>query len=470
MTAHIPSLWRRLGAAAIVLLVFCSGSCQTGQPTRARDVRTSFTPINADALQAELYRFAERFSSSVSGTASDIAWESRDRRIREWMLRWKTRTIPTMQTAIHTQDPRRGLHDAWIICVQLRMYFETMDPAVGLGEYQQQALQIMIQLEEDIVEIATKLIPPEEFPAAASDVHEYAGRHRIRRDFAADLFIGAEDAPSNAGLGSILAIPLSGVSEGATAIDRLASTARVFTIIMEDMPQYLRWHTEMVLMEIDSLPAVAETQANFDRLSRSIEAIAETTSTLPADIRQELDELVTTIDESQGNLQTTIGDARQTVLAAQQTVVDLDAALVNARGVVDSVNDATNGLTEAAVAWEATAVGMREFVEVIQAMSEEDDDPAADEEGGFDINDYAQAGREVYAATIELRGFLEDLESDELGGSLAARTESTMDSAVNQMDEMINKLTMRTLIVVAALIVGLTLYRIVVCRIVKVPA
>ncbi len=469
MTVHIPSLWRRLGAAIIVLLVFCSGSCETGQSSGTRDTQTSFTPISADELHSQLSRFGERFSSSVSATASDIAWASGDRRVREWMLRWRMRTIPTMQTTIRVQDPRTALLEAWIICVQLRMYFES-DATAALGEHQATALQTMIDLEEDIIEVATQLISPEEFADAETKVEEFAGRHPIRRDLATDLLAATDDAPSNAGLASILSIPIAGVSEGATAIDRLANTARVFTIIMEDMPQYLRWHSEMLLMEIDSLPAVAETQANFDRLSRGVEAIAETTSTLPADIRQELDELVTTIDESQGNLQTTVGEARQTVLAAQQTVADLDAALVNARGVVDSVNDATSGLTEAAVAWEATAVGMREFVEAIEAMSDDEGDPAADEEGGFDINDYADAGRDIYAATIELRGFLEDLESDELGSSLAARTESTMNSAVDQMDELINKMTVRALVVVAALIVGLMVYRIVVCRIVKVPA
>ncbi|MEE8153947.1 MAG: hypothetical protein V3T53_03185 [Phycisphaerales bacterium] len=417
----------------------------------------------AEQLRARLYGFSDHYTAQISATSSDIAWGTSDRQLRELMIRWKLRAIPPLQKAVYKGDPRVGLLDAWIICSQMKDFFSN-DPVIAdLGEYSSVAIECVENLERRIEGIAREFVPEDRFQEAVSEVDRFAMAYPIREGFAAGLITASdqEAAKRHPGLFSIVAIPLSGVSEGADAVDRLARMAGVFVEVIEDLPQYARWNAEMLMLEIDSIHAVREAQANFERLSRSVESISETAKTLPEDLRRETETALEAVDSRNENLRATLEEAR---IVAEQ----VDAAIGHGREVVDAANDAADNLTQTANAWQSAVEAAQVLVEFFQP-SEESPDPQ-DEGDSFDINEYTAAAERIKGAAVEIRMLFDDIESGKLSGTLAeigATSQSSIDHAGTQADVLVNHILRVGLVLIGVLIAGWFMMQVLLARLIR---
>lgn len=434
--------------AIAALWIIVAGGCGTSQTgsmpgTGTHRVETK----DADLLQRDLYAFADRFAAEVAGTASNITWQTKDRRVRELALQWKIQTIPSIRTIVFAQDPRVALFDAWVLCTQQEDYFLAGSTAQLFGEQQHLANEAAQRLELAIEEIARRYVPEDRFDDVHADVDTFAASNPLRKGFASQLIQASDVAASRrpAGIQSLLAIPVSGVSESATAIDRLARMAGIFSEVIEDMPQYVRWQAELLMLEIDSLESVATTRDNFQTFADSAESMAETARNLPGELREQFDQALDSADAKQENL-------RATVVEARQAIQDLDSAIERVSEVVTAADDTSVHLTETAQAWESTARVVKDLIDAVQP-----DEDTPDEEA-FDIHDYILVAERLESAATELHGLIDDVDSGKLSGTfkeLDATSRSSIDHAAVRADELLDHVTRIGLLMIVVLFVGL---------------
>jgi hypothetical protein len=447
----IESRSRRIAAAVLVAVVVVGGGCQDGQ--RATKSRTGaerlISDASADQLRLALIGFSDRFATKVSAAASDMAWQTDDRRLRELTLRWRMRTIPTMRQLVFLQDPRLALLDVWILTVQMSDYAEFSDPASSFGAFQDVAIDVCKTLEEYVAAIASEFVAEDHFEEAREAVEAFARANPIRRGFASEQLDAADRnaARRTSGLGDILTIPLSGVSESATALDRIASVAAVFTELIDDLPQYVRWQAELLLIELDSMSAVTQARDDFERLSASVATIAESTKSLPAELREQVSLALDDLDEKQEGLQT--------------TVRDLESAIAKATDLVVRTGEVSSEMTGTAQALESVVLALHALPE---AFKSENPDPLRRR---FDITDYTAAAEAIGVAVREMRSLTDDLEAGKLTGAFAGfddTSRTSIDHATGQMETLIDRLTFRGFLIVGVLLAGLFAYGMVFVR------
>ena len=191
--------------------------------------------VSAVVLRADLYAFADNLAASVAATADTIASQTTDRRIRELTVLWKLRVIPTVQRVVLIEDPRAGFLDVWAICVQARNRLQDNE---DLGENHHLAVESAVRLEQAIERIGARFLSPEQMIEAKEEIERFAEGYPISGKFASAMLRASQATKFGFGrLSGVLSVPVSGLSDSAAAVDRLAHVAGVFTEVVQDMPE-----------------------------------------------------------------------------------------------------------------------------------------------------------------------------------------------------------------------------------------
>ena len=212
----------RISLLSSIALSIVLAGCQM---TRRAAVKT--TPVHVKHLRSSLLFFSDRFSAVISATADDIASQTDDRIVREMTLRWKLRTIPSLQDVVLVEDPRDGFLDAWMICARQRIYLEEGGGKNAFGDNQRLAVEAARRLEAEIVEIGRALYSESDLTEARKEIAAFAEGYPMKGRFAGDLIRASQriTAESHPGLFGLISIPVSGVSEnGAGTTGRKSST------------------------------------------------------------------------------------------------------------------------------------------------------------------------------------------------------------------------------------------------------
>ena len=109
-----------------VIIAGCKSSSQSRRPTSIQ-MRSGdeWREVDPQRMTRDLQLFVSEFASEVSGTASEIASTTKDRRIREMTLMWRLKTIPIIEMAILIPDPRQTLVAMWLITAEQEGYLST---------------------------------------------------------------------------------------------------------------------------------------------------------------------------------------------------------------------------------------------------------------------------------------------------------------------------------------------------------
>jgi methyl-accepting chemotaxis protein len=252
-----------------------------------------------------------------------------------------------------------------------------------------------------------------------------------------DLQLSAAASPvdtgKSGGVGSILRSPvtgLEGVGGTPAALDRISGVAAAALQVLQNMPEFARWHLELMLLQIESMDSVVETRDNLERLTQTAESLAATADSLPQTLRTEVETL--------------LGESNESMQQLDATLVSAKAVTADIRATVDGANALMAGVQEL-----TAATGEQE--------------PSGDEVSR-DIADYTRAAEEARALTAELRGLVDDLNDGKLDGVIAEvnnASTATIDQASERAAALIDRLTWRLVIVVGALFGGLVVYRLI---------
>lgn len=446
----------------LVLLCFTILGCET-QPTadRVGPSAAGVTRITEAELQDELAEYADRFSGLITATANDIAANSPQRSIRKTTLLWKLKMVTPLQDVIFGADPQAAFLDAATLTVQMRKYLESpeSDGATLFADAQPQAVAVCLRLEDDIFRIGALFLNEQQLQTLRTEVEAFSDANPIRGTFSlsSGRATSTSEARSGGGLDWVTKIPMSpfraleGIDAGASAISDFNTTANQFSQIVEDLPQQTRWQIELLWYELEERESVASALQSFNTIAESSKSLALTTQNLPTEIREQLNLAFDDLETRQDTLHATMAEARETLTALDETVT-------SATTMIESLNEASAGITRAGEAWRKTIGAVNELTQAAGPK-----DPSV-ETPPFDIGEYTMAADRLTAAAGELRALLAETRDALKADEVSALSNTTLQDAERRGRSVTDHAAWRVLQLMAIAFVLLVFYRLIASR------
>jgi len=438
--------------AAVIVLTGCRGKQKSSAQAPAPVPQTALADLDVDtvALRTQLVLLADQTSARIAGTTTQIARITNDPRIQEQTILFKLRVIPVMYNLTNHPDARAAFLYSWMFSVRLLGYLTDGEGRALFGDEQPLIVKTAQDLLGDIVSLGYKYFPTAAMDEVRDDIDEIAAANPMGAAMGTQtVTLPANTTPQQRGaIDSILGAPvrgLEGVGSTPEAIQAVALTIENLMNLIKQMPQFVRWQTELLLLQSESQPAVLELREDVTRISKSIESVAQTVKTLPADLRRELD---------------------AALVEAQETIVALDTALAKAQSITADVKDATANI-------KATTDTVSTIIAAVVPPPSEQPAQAETEPGEpFDMKDVVKTSEQLHATAVELRAIVEDLQSGAAQDLLAyvdTASRATIDHAVAQTNTLLDQLTRRALYLIGAMLVALVIYRFIAVKLIRKP-
>ena len=435
---------------AVMVLAGCAGKQKSSAPAPlpVPDTALSSSDVDVVGLRTALVLLADQTGAQIAGTTSEIARRTADLRVREQTILFKLRAIPVMYSLANLPDARAAYLYSWIFATRLREYLTEGEGRALFGALQPLIVETADGLERTIVNLGYQYFPKAVIDKVRDDIQEIAAVNPVGAIIGTQIVTLPEDttAQQRGAIDSILGAPirsLEGVGSTPEAIIAMTQTIENLLYLVKQMPQFIRWQTELLLLQAESQPAVVELREDVTRISRSVESVAQTVATLPADVRTELDAV--------------LAEARETIAA-------LDSALTKAQTITADVNEATANI-------KATTDMVNTIVAAVVPPPSERSAPAETDPGEpFDMKDVVKTTEQLHAMTVELRAIVENLESGAAQDLLAyvdTASRATIDHAVAQTNTIVDRLTVRVFYLIGALLVVLVTYRFIAVRLIR---
>lgn len=386
-------LWASAG------LVGCQ-STGTGASARSGPKGAGISGADPLALREDLSNFGDYYSAMMAGTCSQIAADTKDRRIRELALLYKIRTIPRMRALLIGQDPREALLRAWVVVAQTRYQVTKGSMKTVFGAEQVYAQDTAQKLEDAIVELAYRHFPREAVDSTRAEIDEFAESTPLGAEMMATDDIELLEAKNPGPLGILLVPlkPLSGVSDTAESLAQLAVVAQSATQVAKEMPQVIRWQTEALLLELDDMDTTQTVRKELTRLGDSFDELSKSADALPTKLRQELEAFLEKSQKSNDQLAASLREAR--------AVTDgLNEAMAGAQRVSESVRETSATASKTAEAWQATADSATKTLDAIRSLQGE----GAGEGKGMSLEELSALAEQVQTAVEAARQLLTDM-------------------------------------------------------------
>ncbi len=415
-------------------------------------VETALTSSAVDTvgLRTQLVLLADQTGARIAGTTSQIARLTTDPRVREQTILFKLRAIPVLYNLTNHPDPRAAFLYSWMFSVRMLGYLTEGEGKTLFGDEQPLIVTTAQLLVRDIVALGYRYFPKAAMDEVRDDIDEIAVANPVGAIIGAQTMNLPPDTTQQqrGAIDSILGAPvrgLEGVGSTPEAIQAVSLTIENLMNLIRQMPQFVRWQTELLLLQAESQPAMVELREDVTRISQSVESVAQTVATLPADIRAELN--------------AALAEARETIAA-------LDSTLTKAQTITADVKEATANI-------KATTDTVNTIVAAVVPPPAERPPPAETDPGEpFDMKDVVKTTEQLHATTVELRAIVEDLESGAARDLLAyvdTASRATIDHAVAQTHTIVDRLTLRVFYLIGALLVVLVTYRFIAVKLIRAP-
>ena len=438
-----------MALAGATALAGCAGK-KTAQMPLPETALTS-SAVDTVGLRTQLLLLADQTGARIAGTTSEIARLTTDPRVREQTILFKLRAIPVMYNLANHADTRAAFLYSWMFSVRMLDYLTEGGGKTLFGDQQPLIVKTAADLVQDIVGLGYRYFPKAVMDEVRDDIDEIAVGNPM------GMIIGAQTVQlppdttqqQRGAIDSILGAPvrgLEGVGGTPEAIQAVSLTIESLMILIRQMPQFVRWQTELLLLQTESQPAMVVLREAVTRISKSVESVAQTVATLPADVRRELD--------------AALAEARETITA-------LDSTLTKAHAITADIKEATANI-------KATTDTVSTIVAAVVPPPSERSAPV--ETGPaepFDMKDVVRTTEQLHATTVELRAIVEDLQSGAAQDLLAyvdTASRATIDHAVAQTNTIVDRLTLRVFYLIGALLVVLVTYRFIAVKLIRQPA
>jgi hypothetical protein len=307
-----------LGRAVLILAITAPLACQRPKATPLSERFESVSEeAREDVLAVRLRELAVEFAARVEETADDIIEATDDEAMRRNALLWKMNAIPASRLALLRIEAVVGFINGWILCEQMRVYFETGPGRDLFGEHQAMAIATGRRLEDRIVDVAASIARDE------TVLEEWKGRVAgwAGEDPLDDLHFETH-ASWVTDYADIIKDELS-VVESIISIEALAiDVAQRMNIYVADLPRQARWQVEYAMSELlgsERMRAIEDHVAKLESLE-SLDRIDDISTALE-DVGTRLDRLTEVVDRVPQIV------ANERVQAVESLRAEIEAAL-----------------------------------------------------------------------------------------------------------------------------------------------
>ena len=435
--------------AVVMVLAGCAGKQKSAPALPVPETSLTSADVDVDGLHTQLLLLADQAAAQIAGTTSEIARRTTDPRIREQTVLFKLRAIPVMYHLANLPDSRAGFLYSWIFSERMHDYLTAGEGRALFGDLQPLIIEGAEGLQRTIISLGYQYFPKAVMDEVRDDIQEIAANNPVSAIVGTKRVTLPENTTSQqrGAVDSILGAPirsLEGVGSTPEAINAMTQTVEILLYLVKQMPQNIRWQTELLLLQTESQPAVVELREDVTRISMAVDSVAQTVETLPADIRQELD---------------------AALVEARETITALDTALDKAQTITADVNQATANI-------KATIDTVDGIIAVVMPPPSDRPQPPSEPGEPFDMKDVVKTTEQLHATTVELRAIVEDLQSGAAQDLLAyvdTASRATIDHAVAQTNTIVDRLTLRIFYLIGALLVVLVTYRFIAVKLIRTP-
>lgn len=369
--------------------------------------------IDPVSLQNELQIEIGESMAMIAGTTTEIAAGTQDRNIRENTLRLKIRVLDIYLKILKEDDPRLAFVYTWTSTAQLRQYLTEGRGQTLFGPAQAQAVALAKTIEANIIALGEKHFSQQAIQQAAPEIEETARSFLLNASFVSEPTAAVIVGRNMMNLAKLPLLPVTSlkrVSETPDAINRFTDIAKDFSVIVEYLPERLRWQMELLMMETESSGPVVTISQDFQRFEQTMRDISSELRTIPVEIRKEFEQSLTVIENTQPQLRETLREARAVAEQAQAVAGQTQKALETAQDTTRQAQNAADNFTQTAHAFEVAVKECRALLADFDTLrqSAAAEQPAADK--GAAVSDYQAAAENFTTAAREIRSLLSDLQ------------------------------------------------------------
>ncbi len=323
--------------------------------------------IDVVNMRGDLISFTDFATSEISTTATQIATNTNNARYRQLALAWRLRMATAFHTISINPDPRQGLVISWILATKQRIYFESRlagdpsDPEVA------QMVETAKTVEDFIARIIQKYLKPEVFPKAEQQIAVLAKEKPLTGLTGGNRFDQPNLNPAQApdAVAQVLLLPLApltgmqGVTDTATAVNRLNNSVATLGLLVDDLPLQARWQAQYLILDLQtsdiakSLGAmVAQAIIKAERLTTVAEQANKTLEKLPEILAAEHKFITDTLDAQRARIFEDVAKERlEATKSVQETVAGLqkqaDAIKTDAAALAEKLQTQTAAVISA---------------------------------------------------------------------------------------------------------------------------
>jgi hypothetical protein len=273
--------------------------------------------VDVVSMRGDLISFTDFATSEISTTAAQIATSTTNPRYRQNALVWRLRMAAALHTISLNPDPRQGLVISWILANKQTLFFKSKfggdpnDPEVA------QMLETAVVVEDRIARIVEKYLPPDTFPKAQQQIATLAKEKPLTSLTGGNRFDQPDLNPAQApdAVAQVLLLPLApltgmqGVTDTATAVNRLNNTVSTLGLLIDDLPLQARWQAQYMVLELQTSDVAKSLSAMFqeatikaERLTTVAEQANKTLEKLPETLAAEHKFINDTLDAQRNKM------------------------------------------------------------------------------------------------------------------------------------------------------------------------
>jgi hypothetical protein len=407
---------RPLIVAGLLLLVLGCGGDRVEVATTIAKNDGSSKALTPEEATVAFTTFARRAVSNINDAANQIDAHAPDNATKRQSLLWRIRVAESCRQARHRANWAVGLIELWFWAAAMDVQYSTGGDAKTFGAQQPLAIDVVHKLRLEAESLVRRSFPGPRFAELKAEVDGAASR--------GELFSAGESTQRAVltqlldltHLETLLSLPLApfaalqGVGKGSDALGELVVVGERALDLAETYPQTLTWHLRLLMLEIEEQDTTRAARMDFNRITKTMEELADTVKELPARLRAETEAILAGSRELQAPAQETLkrtADAASALERAAQAsdalVKSVDAAFVHPPGAAPAAPAPTQGAAEARV------FDIREYTAAVQAAE--------------------VTVRETRAAVESLRAAVASPEVDARVKALVRETDASIDRA-----------------------------------------
>jgi hypothetical protein len=447
VTARAASQRQALRACAAFIAVLCL-ACSCSVVGKKEKNKAAERATQLQDLQLKVMRFADEYAGRILSPIRSFQRQTEDPRERLAAQNWLVQQTSTAYTIATGPNPVTNALDMVVLTTMSRMALDDGWVEDTFGDRVHALRGAYDALEPESWKLLEGAVPPEHIKAVRAALDEWRAQnphgHSVSYVHFRD-FVSSSEANSSSILGGSSLLSLLGLDPLSTLDPTMQEVARTRQSVERTMyfvqrsPGLLDMQLERVTYQLAVMPEARSLLADLDRTSRAAESAGKLADQLPEVVARERE---AAIGQFMGALESQQAQMRE-------LLTDMRATLQAGTAASDSVNQTTRAL-------DAFIAGFRKLP-----------DPRQPPGKPFDITEYTATAHELAAASVQLQGLLAQLNASGPGVARLA------DSAAGQLNGVVDRAYRRAveliLILVAAILAAVLLYRLAMRRIARPP-